>query len=512
MKVAVGSVIYNKAFAYLRDFFMSLEKQTDQAFYILLVNDDVPAEKLNLLLSEVSFRDRIRVVSGDKRMLPFELRIELLKAAQQWGVELLLLADCDDRMSETRVECYKKQGCSECSFFYNEIVDFEDRPVMPCMPERTSAIETIGECNYLGLSNTGLWLSHFDTAFWDSLKEGKTKIFDWYLFSRLLSDGKYGMKIDGCKTIYRIHDENLAGRSEWTLECLKRELDVKKEHYELLKKYDPYYEKLADRYSQLVPDAFFTGQGPDKRFWWGLIGQNGGRDDKVIAVIPARGGSKGLPGKNIKELNGKPLIAYTIEAALKAEAIGRVVVSTDSEEIADVARQWGAEVPFIRPAALSGDTSGAVDVYIHFAEYMREKEKEDMRAFVVLLPTAPLRTAEDIDAAVQKWRDCGAKTLISMTRAETPVSWYYVQDETGRVRNAGFDSAHALDNRQSNTDYYIPNGAIYILDYDLLKNGRTYYDETTVAYVMERERSIDIDSGFDFEMAAFFLNRKHAGM
>ncbi len=225
----------------------------------------------------------------------------------------------------------------------------------------------------------------------------------------------------------------------------------------------------------------------------------------MIAFIPARGGSKGLPGKNIKPLLGKPLIGRAIEEALASRYIDRVVVTTDDEEIASVAREYGAEVPFLRPQELATDTASAIDVYLHAAEFMRDQEGCDVEKFMVMLATAPMRTTEHIDEAVEKFNQDGARTLISMTEAETPVSWYHILDGQGRVHNAGFDAGNVVANRQANSTYYIPNGAIYILDYDLLKQERTYYCENTTIYEMSREDSIDIDTPYDFALAEYMM-------
>lgn len=225
----------------------------------------------------------------------------------------------------------------------------------------------------------------------------------------------------------------------------------------------------------------------------------------MIALIPARGGSKGLPGKNIKNLHGKPLIAYTIEAALKSKYISRVIVTTDSKDIAEVAQKYGAEVPFMRPDYLAEDTSSALDVYIHAVDYIKEDMKKDIDKFIVLLPTAPLRDSNDIDEAVELFNKIGSSTLVSMKEAETPITWYHLMDSNGKVKNAGFGNDEAIKNRQMNDPYYIPNGAIYILDYKLLKEKRTYYDENTVAYVMSAEKSIDIDYELDFKIVDFLL-------
>lgn len=228
----------------------------------------------------------------------------------------------------------------------------------------------------------------------------------------------------------------------------------------------------------------------------------------MIAIIPARGGSKGVPRKNIKDLCGKPLISYTIEAALKAEGIERVIVNTDDEEIAAVAKQYGAEVPFLRPAELATDTAAAADVYIHTIEYLMKEQGEEINQFMVLLPTTPLRTCRHIEEAMRLFSKENATTLVSMTAAETPVTWYYKKDEFGRVENAGFGSGNAIANRQVSEQYYVPNGAIYILDYKLLKEKRTYYSQNTITYVMSAEDSIDIDTMFDFEMASFMMGKR----
>lgn len=230
----------------------------------------------------------------------------------------------------------------------------------------------------------------------------------------------------------------------------------------------------------------------------------------MIAIIPARGGSKGLPGKNIKNLLGKPLISYTIEAALKSEEITRVIVSTDSKEIADISLEYGAEVPFLRPITLAMDDSSAIDVYIHAVEYLKATDNENIEKFMVLLPTAPLRDYIDIDRAVKEFKSKNASTLVSMKKAEVPVSWYYkLIDEKGRVQNAGFDYKNAILNRQANEQYYIPNGAIYILDYKLLKEKRTYYDENTIAFIMESYHSIDIDTQLEFNIVEYLLNKNN---
>lgn len=228
----------------------------------------------------------------------------------------------------------------------------------------------------------------------------------------------------------------------------------------------------------------------------------------MIAIIPARGGSKGLPGKNIRELAGKPLISYSIMSAMKADCIDRVLVTTDDEKIAKVAESYGAEIPFIRPPELATDNSSAVDVYIHAVEYMINTEKCDVDSFMVLLPTAPLRTSHHIMEAYDLFVNRNAATLISVVEAETPPSWYMQLSENGMIQNCGFgNNENAISNRQNNKTYYIPNGAIYILNYNLLKSKRTYYCDKTIGYVMSRCDSVDIDTLDDFDYAEYLLTK-----
>ena len=223
----------------------------------------------------------------------------------------------------------------------------------------------------------------------------------------------------------------------------------------------------------------------------------------MIAIIPARGGSKGLPGKNIKPLNGKPLIAYAVEAALKAKHIDRVIISTDDEEIARVAVQYGAELPFMRPVELASDTALAVDNYIYTIGKLEQESGTIIDAFVVLQPTSPLRIAEDIDGAVELFEKKDADSVISYTQEAHPISWHKYLDEEGRfidILNAN------INNRQDNRASYYPNGAVYVFRTSMIRD-RKYYTEKSYAYIMPRSRSVDIDFIEDFEYAEFILKR-----
>ena len=226
----------------------------------------------------------------------------------------------------------------------------------------------------------------------------------------------------------------------------------------------------------------------------------------MIAIIPARGGSKGLPRKNLLQLKGKPLIAHTIESALKAKCISEVIVTTDDEEIAQVAKNYGANVPFIRPDYLASDTASALDVYIHTVEWLNNSRQENISKFMVLLPTTPLRTIDDIEKAYELFLQERATTLVAVKEADIPPNWYMDIDNNLRLKPCGFGGEGCLSNRQDNKRYGIVCGAIYILDYQLLKDKRTYYSDNTVAFIMPETHSVDIDCKADFEYAKFLMD------
>ena len=224
----------------------------------------------------------------------------------------------------------------------------------------------------------------------------------------------------------------------------------------------------------------------------------------MIALIPARGGSKGLPGKNIRLLAGKPLIAHTILAAQNAKTIDRVLVSTDSPEIAQVARAFGAEIPFLRPAELARDESLAIDNYIYTVDRLNTEFSAGIKELAVLLPTVPLRTAEDIDSAVRLFQEKSADSVISYYPAPHPLQWHRFIDEKG-VLQSFFPDGGALRNRQEEKRAYLPNGALYIFNYKILKEQRVYYTEKSYPYLMPAERSVDIDTLQDFRFAEFLM-------
>jgi len=227
----------------------------------------------------------------------------------------------------------------------------------------------------------------------------------------------------------------------------------------------------------------------------------------MLAIIPARGGSKGLPGKNVRELCGRPLIGYAIEEAIKSKFIDRVLVSTDSEEIARIAKLEGAEVPELRPTKLASDNALAIDTYLYTCEYLNSKEKRNIEDFIVLQPTSPLRSADDIDNSISLYHKNSADSVISVVENDHPIQWNKVITTDGKLENFVKDSENNL-NRQAYEKQYVPNGAIYIFNYKYLKQTRSYYSTNTFPYIMSKENSIDIDNLFDFELAEFVLKRR----
>lgn len=225
----------------------------------------------------------------------------------------------------------------------------------------------------------------------------------------------------------------------------------------------------------------------------------------MIAIIPARGGSKGLPRKNVKEMCGKPLIAYTIEAALAAKSIDRVVISTGDDEIAAVAMQYGAEVPFMRPAELASDTAMAVDNYIYTIDRLEKEWNIKIDSFVVLQPTSPLRISEDIDGAVQLFNARKADSVVSYVKEAHPVFWHKKIGKDNKLEDL-FEST--LANRQDFPITYYPNGAVYVFSTAMIRQ-RKYYTDMSYAYIMPRERSVDIDFLEDFKYAEFLMQSRN---
>ncbi len=218
----------------------------------------------------------------------------------------------------------------------------------------------------------------------------------------------------------------------------------------------------------------------------------------MIGLITARGGSRGLPGKNIRSFCGKPLIAHTIEAAVQSGCLESVLVSTDSREIADVCLKYGAEVPFLRPAHLAADDAKSRDVVLHALDLMEKKTPVD--SVCLLQPTSPLRSAEDIRQAVSIFRKKSAETVISVTEYSHPIQWAVSVSEDGKISET---SVLKSSRRQELSARYHPNGAIYIFNAEFIRRSESYIGQNTYSFIMPPERSVDIDTPFDFLLAEF---------
>ena len=223
--------------------------------------------------------------------------------------------------------------------------------------------------------------------------------------------------------------------------------------------------------------------------------------EKIICVIPARAGSKGLKNKNLKKLKNLPLIAHTIIQAKKSKFISKVYVSTDSDKIANVSKQYGAIVPFLRPKKLANDNSKVMDAYFYLIEKL--KKEITIKNFIALLPTSPLRKTSDIDKAIKLYFKKKAKSLISCTENPKPLEWLLKKNTKGFVKP--YQKTNPIKNRQDYEKLYVPNGSIYIFNYSILKKNKNYYNNKTIAFEMSKEKSIDIDTIYDFKIAEKFI-------
>ena len=226
------------------------------------------------------------------------------------------------------------------------------------------------------------------------------------------------------------------------------------------------------------------------------------KNNSFLAIIPARGGSKGLPGKNIKDLCGKPMVVHTIEQALKSKYISDVIISTDSKDIEKIAIEHGAKSYFLRPKYLASDNAKVIDNYIYTIDRLNKYFGYSIKSFVSLQPTSPLRNTEDIDGAIELFINKNADSVISYTEEYHPIEWHKYITKDGKFENI-FEER--LLNRQEIRKTYFPNGAVFVFDYNLIKQNK-YYGDNSYAYIMPRERSIDIDTIEDFRYAEFIMN------
>lgn len=232
---------------------------------------------------------------------------------------------------------------------------------------------------------------------------------------------------------------------------------------------------------------------------------------RVLGLIPARGGSKGIPRKNIRPLAGKPLIAWTIEAARASRLLTRVILSTEDEEIAEVGRQWGVEVPFLRPAELAQDDTPTLPVVLHALDWL-ESRGESFEAVMVLQPTNPLRIADDIDGAIERLIATGADSVISFVDVgEKHPARMKVIDEDLRVWDPPFAETREGMRRQDLPKYYLREGSIYLTRVQVLREQKSFKGKDCRAWIIEPQRAVNIDEEVDFLLAEALLRLSGRG-
>jgi CMP-N,N'-diacetyllegionaminic acid synthase len=231
---------------------------------------------------------------------------------------------------------------------------------------------------------------------------------------------------------------------------------------------------------------------------------------KVLGLIPARGGSKGVPRKNIRPLCGKPLLAYTTEAALASKHLSKVVLSTEDTEIAELGRSLGVDVPFMRPAELAEDTTPTFPVVLHAVEQL-EKDGESFDAVCLLQPTNPLRREQDIDACIELMQSTGADSVISVVQVPHQYNpkWVYFKNELGEMTLSTGENS-PIPRRQDLPAAFHRDGSIYVTRRNVLDEFGNLYGRKVRGYELTHERSINIDTPDDWTLAEEFLTSQWA--
>jgi len=230
--------------------------------------------------------------------------------------------------------------------------------------------------------------------------------------------------------------------------------------------------------------------------------------NNITAFIFARGGSKGLPGKNIRLLAGKPLIGWAIEQALSVPDIERVIVSTDLQEIADIALSYGAEVPFLRPSQLSNDTSPEIDAWCHALTYLQDTEGCLPDIFVSVPTTAPLRLPEDIKSCIDIYRNGKADAVLAVTRAHRNPWFNMVSIQSDGIVQRVNNPDGFLTRRQDAPEVFDITTVAYVVNPEFILSGCPMFSGSIRAARVPIERAIDIDTLHDFEIAEFLMKKR----
>lgn len=233
------------------------------------------------------------------------------------------------------------------------------------------------------------------------------------------------------------------------------------------------------------------------------------KNKTFLAIIPARAGSKRLINKNIKELNGKPLISHTIKSSLKSKYITKTVVSTDSEEIKKISNKDGASTPFLRPKELAKDDTASIDVVIHCINYYKNELNEEFDYVILLQPTSPLRDDKDIDNAIEYLLEKNADAVIGVCEMEHNPLWSNILDDSNSMKDF-LNEVYINKRSQDLPTYYRINGAIYICKIEkVINENKLLIKDNIFAYKMNQIHSVDIDTELDFILAQTILEKKN---
>ena len=227
----------------------------------------------------------------------------------------------------------------------------------------------------------------------------------------------------------------------------------------------------------------------------------------ILAIVPARGGSKGIPQKNIYPLCNRPLIYYTIKAIQKSKLITRAILSSDSEAILDIAKNYGLEAPFVRPAELARDETPALSVIKHAVEWLEESENYRADYIILLQPTSPLRTAIHIDEALSKLIGSDADSVVSVVEVPHNFTPGSIMELEGEYLSPHLPMNENFNLRQLKPRFYARNGAaIYAFTYSCLRDKQSIYGEKIIPYLMAKDCSIDVDDFFDLKLCELILS------
>lgn len=228
---------------------------------------------------------------------------------------------------------------------------------------------------------------------------------------------------------------------------------------------------------------------------------------ETVAIIPARGGSQRIPGKNLERVDGKPLVAHAVEDVVAAARVDRAVVSTDDEEIATVAREHGGEVPFIRPESIATDDAPVAAAVTHALDWLADVGDE-FDVVSLVQPTSPLREPRDIDGALERLASSGADSVVSVSEYVTPPQWAVTTDERGYLSEYFDDGALWGDSPERSQELVPlthPNGAVFAATTEAWRTHETFYTPSAVGYEMPPERSFDVDEPWELDLVRSIL-------